>query len=58
MPGRYNFTDTLSYFSIASERWEVELGLSDLHGEDSAQIRPVRIAYDATGQQLIPQFFA
>jgi hypothetical protein len=58
MPGRHNCTDTPSCFPIASERWEAELGLSYLRGEDSAQIGPVEIAYGATSQQLIPQFFA
>jgi hypothetical protein len=54
MPGRHNCTDTPSCFPIASERWEAELGLADLYGEDSAQIGPVVIAYGETGQQLIP----
>jgi hypothetical protein len=58
MPGRHNCTDTPNCFLIASERWEEELGLSDLRGEDSAHIGPIGIAYGATGQQLIPQFFA
>jgi len=33
------------------------MGLAELQGEDFAQIGPVVIAYDATGQQLILQFF-
>jgi hypothetical protein len=41
----------------ASEQEVAGRGLADLRGEDSAQIGPVVIAYDATGQQLIPQFF-
>jgi hypothetical protein len=57
MPGRHNCTDSPSCFPKASERWEAELGFSNLRGEDSAQIEPVRIAYGATSQQLIPQFF-
>jgi hypothetical protein len=58
MPGRHNCTGTPSCFLVASEQWGAELGLSDLRGEDSAQRGPVVIAYSATGQQLILQFFA
>jgi len=49
MPSKHKYTGTPSCSPGASERWEVELGLSDLRREDFAQIGPVVIAYDVAG---------